>query len=276
MELFENIKYFRSNGGLEGFIRDVERRFDGEFAMIAARNEAPSSFYDVLREEAKKLGHKGPRMVSLRLENIHGIVKSRFLLDSFTFDECRRLASKFGCGTFLYATNHDAPCEYDSLTGEAVFKADFRRALLHWLIPPKSHEVFTVSKQADPVGWMNGMALASEHGREKCWTKLFEISNKRLPRKGPNVICINDRFVWHAEPYHGWCEFMRPDDKVCFIPYQGWTPELLVGRGETFFEVWKNAKPEDLLQPGDLCICGASGEEPMPVDNDGKPLTAEF
>ena len=95
MELFESIQYFRSNDGLEGFICDVDSRFDGEFAMIAARNEAPSSFYDVLREEAKKLGHKGPRMVSLRLENIHGIVKSRFLLDSFTFDECRRLVSEF-------------------------------------------------------------------------------------------------------------------------------------------------------------------------------------
>ncbi|MBP5639718.1 MAG: hypothetical protein J6X55_09590 [Victivallales bacterium] len=104
----------------------------------------------------------------------------------------------------------------------------------------------------------------------------FETSNKRLSRRGPNVICINDRFVWHTEPYQGWCEFMRPDDKVCFIPYKGWTPELLVGHGDTFFEVWKNAKPEELLQPGDLCICGASGDESMPVDDDGKPLTAEF
>ncbi|MBQ4481330.1 MAG: hypothetical protein IJJ33_06155 [Victivallales bacterium] len=76
----------------------------------------------------------------------------------------------------------------------------------------------------------------------------FEISNKRLSRRGPNVICINDRFVWHTEPYQGWCEFMRPDDKVCFIPYKGWTPELLVGHGDTFFEVWKNANPEELLQ----------------------------
>ena len=56
MDWFESIGYFRSNGGLEGFIRDVDKRFDGEFAMIAARNEAPSSFYDALREEAKKLG----------------------------------------------------------------------------------------------------------------------------------------------------------------------------------------------------------------------------
>ena len=276
MDWFESIGYFRSNGGLEGFIRDVDKRFDGEFAMIAARNEAPSSFYDALREEAKKLGHKGPRMVSLRLENIHGIVKSRFLLDSFTFDECRQLASEFGRGTFLYATGHDAPCEYDSQTGEAVFKADFRRTLAHWLISPKSHEVFTVSKQIDPVGWMNGMALASEHGREKCWSKLFEISNKRLPRKGPKVICVNDRFVWHAESYKGWSEFLRADDRVCIIPYQGWTPELLVGNGAFFFEVWKNARPEELLQPGDLCICGEPGGVLMPVDDDDKPIPPEF
>ena len=123
---------------------------------------------------------------------------------------------------------------------------------------------------------MNGMALASEHGREKCWSKLFEISNKRLPAKGPNVICVNDRFVWHAESYHGWCEFLKPDDEVCIIPYQGWTPELLVGNGAFFFEVWKNARPEELLQPGDLCICGEPGGVFMPVDDDDKPIPPEF
>ena len=275
MDWFESKEYFRFDSGLDGFIRAVDKRFDGEFAMIAARNDGMSSFYDVLREEAKKLGHKGPRMVSLRLENIHGIVKSRFLLDRFTFDECRRLASEFGRGTFLYATGHDAPCEYDSQTGEALFKADFRRTFLHWLVPPKNREVFTVSKQADPVG-MAIMAHASEYWRERNWTKLFEISNKRLPRKGLKVICVNDRFVWHAEPYQGWSQFLRPDDNVCFIPYQGWTPELMVGNGTFFFEVWKNIKPEELLQPGDLCICGEPGGVFMPVEDDDKPVSPEF
>lgn len=103
-------------------------------------------------------------------------------------------------------------------------------------------------------------------------------SNEYFRRNGsgPNVICVNDRFVWHTEPYQGWSKFLRPDDKVCIIPYKGWTPELLVGHGDTFFEVWKNAKPEELLQPEDLCICGASGDESTPVDDDGKPLTVEF
>ena len=281
-EQIEEIRRFNYCEGIDRFILDRDKCFDGEYAMIAARNERPACFYDELRPLAKKakrrINIQDSRLIYLRLGNRFGVVKCRFVLGAFTFDECCRLAMECGRSTFLYATGHDAPYEYECQTREPIFHGDFRRTLAHWLLPPKSHEIFTVSREIEPTS-ISEYALNSEYAREKMWRPIFELSNKRLPLKGPKVICANDRFVWHADKYKGWSEFLRPDDKVTIIPYKGWTPELMIGDGSFFFEIWKNATPENLLKPGELCINGAEGGYFQPVVCDEKtvePLPTEF
>ena len=275
IEDFESFNYCE---GIDRFILEWDKGFIGEYAMIAARNETPSCFYDELRpmvmEARSRMNPQGSHLIFLRLENRFGVVKSRFILGSFPFDECCRLAMECGRKTFLYATRHEAPCEYDCQTGEPVFKGDFRRTLAHWLLPHKTHEIFTVAREVE-LNSLSGYALSDKNAREKMWKPIFELSNKRLPLKGPRVISINERFIWHADTYKGWSDFLRTDEIVTILPYRGWTPELLIGDEKEYFEIWKKHKPEDLLQPGELCIYGMGGGIPS-EDDANKPLSSEY
>ena len=90
-EPIEEIRRFNYCEGIDRFILDRDKCFDGEYAMIAARNERPACFYDELRPLAKKakrrINIQDSRLIYLRLENRFGVVKCRFVLGAFTFND---------------------------------------------------------------------------------------------------------------------------------------------------------------------------------------------
>jgi len=86
--------------------------------------------------------------------------------------------------------------------------------------------------------------------------------------KTPRTICIDGRFIWHTDDFRGWNELLKDARTVTLLPYRGWTPTLLVGNGKSFFEVWKNNVPEELLEDGELCVCSEKDVSLPPEVND--------
>ena len=90
-EPIEEIRGFNYYEGIDRFILDWDKCFfDGEYAMIAARNEMPTCFYDELRPLARGPKDAYPQeshLIYLRLENRFGVVKCCFVLGAFTFND---------------------------------------------------------------------------------------------------------------------------------------------------------------------------------------------